>query len=140
MATYKSEKAAATVSARAGLGVVSATAKFSLSAALALNDVMEMVKVPAGATVLDVILHTDDLDTNGTPTITLDVGDGADADYFLSASQVARTGGVARADAATFKPKTYVAEGLIQVTVSAAPATGATSGDVELTVLYTMDR
>jgi hypothetical protein len=44
------------------------------TAALAANDVMEGPVLPAGHVPVDCILDSDDLDTNGAPTLTLDVG------------------------------------------------------------------
>lgn len=43
-------------------------------AALAANDVAEAVILPADCVPVDLILDTDDLDTNGSPTITFDLG------------------------------------------------------------------
>lgn len=113
-----------------------ATVSYSLAAALALNDVLQGPMLQAGSTVVDVTLVTTDLDTNGTPTITLDVGYGADPDYFIAASTVGQAGGIARASAATAQPLTLDSNDTIDVTVHAAPATGATTGTVTLSVFF----
>ena len=109
------------------------TETYEVSTALVINDVIEMVRVPKGAEVVDIILVTDDLDT-GT-ALTLDVGTGDDVDYFIAASTVGRAGGVARASEATAHPLTLSAEDTIDVHVSAAP-TGGGTGTVSLTVLF----
>ncbi len=140
MAILTTNKVAEGVQPRAGIGITSVTGEYNLLAALALNDVIEMVKVPAGATVLDVILVTDDLDAGGAPAITLDVGDGVVPNYYISGSTAGQAGGLERAGALTAHPKTYAAEDTVDVTVSVAPATGATTGKISLTALYTMDK
>ena len=139
MATLQTSKVASTVQARGGTDITAVYATYELGAALALNDVIEMVKVPAGATILDIILHTTDLDTGGSPTITLDVGDGADPDRFMDGLIIGRTGGRAIVDQAGLLHK-YTAEDTIDVLVQAGPATGATSGSIKMVVYYTMQQ
>jgi hypothetical protein len=138
--TFSSSQAAAGVSPKyLHAGAIVRSASYAITAALVVNDVIQMFKLPAGATVHDVILAADDLDTNGTPTIALDVGDATTANRFISASTVARAGGVGRTDQAGGVGYQYSADTMVQVKVSTAPATGATSGNITLTVAYTMD-
>jgi hypothetical protein len=120
-------------------GAIVRSASFALSAALVVNDVIQMFKLPAGATVHEVILASDDLDTNGTPTIKLDVGDATAANRFISQSTVGQAGGVGRTDQAGGVGYKYSADTMLQVKVNTAPATGATTGNVTLTVAYSMD-
>jgi hypothetical protein len=110
---------------------------YSLAAALVINDVIQSALIQAGSTVVDVMVVVSDLDTNGTPLITLDVGYGGDPDYFIAASTIGQTGGVARASAVTALPLTLTTNDTIDVTVKAAPATGATTGTVTITVFFT---
>lgn len=136
-----SDKIAARAPARElHAGVISVTATYTLTAALALNDVIEMVQMPAGSTVVEVILSATDLDTGGSPNITLAVGDGADTDRFITASNIGQTGGLTRLNAHTGHGYTYSNADTIDVLVAAGPATGATTGSIVLTVLYTMDK
>jgi hypothetical protein len=102
---------------------------------LELDDIIQMVKVPKGATVYDVILVSTDVDTNGTPAVKFDVGDGDDDDYYIAASTIGQAGGVARAAALTAKPKTYTQDDTIDLHIDTAAATAAT-GTVSLTVIY----
>lgn len=140
MATLKSNKITANAPARdLPSGVLAVVGTYVLSAALALNDVIQMVKVPQGATILNVILAATDLDTGGSPAIALTVGDGSDADRFITSSTVGQAGGIASLNAAAGAGYKYTATDTIDVTVATGPATGATSGTVTLTVLYTMD-
>lgn len=112
------------------------TGQFTLAAALALNDVLQSPVLSAGSTIVDVMLVTSDLDSNGTPLITLGVGPGTAPTQFIAASTVGQAGGVARANAVTAQPLTLTQDDTIDVTVSAAPATGATTGTVTLHVFF----
>ncbi|MBN3848152.1 hypothetical protein G3N58_15125 [Paraburkholderia sp. Ac-20342] len=116
-------------------GLKCKTMRATLTAALALNDVLTGPKLAAGSTIVDVIIAASDLDSNGAPTITLDVGYGVDPDYFIAASNIGQAGGIARASASTAKPLTLVSDDTIDVTVHAAPATGQ-AGTVDLTVVF----
>lgn len=126
-----------------GVGVVSKTAHYTVAAALVVNDVIQMVTVPANATILEIILAATDLDTDGTPAIVLDVGDGDDTDRFIDGSTIGQGGGVDRLGTGVVGGVaavgyTYAAEDTIDVKVAVAPDAGAT-GTIDLTVLYTMD-
>lgn len=138
MATFNMTRisgANANVGAGDAGGVKAIAASYTTLAALALNDVIQSPTLPVGSTVLDVLLTSTDMDTNGTPLLSLDVGYGGDVDYFVSLSQIGRTGGVVRASAATAKPLVLTTEDTIDVLVSAAPATGVV-GTVSLVVYY----
>lgn len=141
MATLTADKVASTVQPRTvhGATVTQVTSTFALSAALAAADVIELVKVPKGAVILDVVLGVDDLDSGATPAITLTVGDGDDTDRYIESSTVGQAGGVARLDNEVGVGHAYTAEDTIDVTVGTAPATGATTGDVRLVVTYALE-
>lgn len=110
---------------------------YSISAALALNDVIEICKLPARHVIVDAILDTDDLDTNGTPLITLSVGTATTANLLINASTIGRTGGIARMDqAGGARLAEADTDTVIRITVAAAPATGAASGTIGLTLFY----
>lgn len=119
-----------------GHGLKAVAGVFTLAAALALNDVIQSPMLPKGATVIDVIVAVTDLDTGGAPAITLDVGYGGSQNYFVQASTVGQGGGVARASAPTASPLTLTQNDTIDVTIKAAPATGATTGTVSIVVLF----
>ena len=114
-------------------------AVYTLTAALVEADVIKMVPVAAGERVVDLQLISEDLDTHVSPTITLDVGDGVDTDRYIDGSTVAQTGGFERfgaglatdaeAIAANYK---YTEADTIDVIVSAAVATGATTGTIRV--------
>lgn len=137
MATFTTAGAATTVSPFAPVGVLGvASYTLSLTANVTANDVYEMVRLPKGAKIVDVTLSSTDLDTNGTPTITMSVGYGGDDDYFIVASTIGQTGGVARMAAATTGTLlTLTAEDTIDLKFPAVAATFA-AGTVTLTVFY----
>lgn len=114
--------------------------KFTLSAALAINDVIQMCKVQAGARVLNMEIYCDDLDTNGTPTITFDVGDDGDVNRFGEALTLPQAGGFLRGiqTKAGFCYQ-YTDDNTIDIKVLAGPATGTASGDIIMRVTLCMD-
>jgi len=130
--------------------VVAVRAEYSLAAALVINDLIEMVVLPANCVPVDFILDADDLDT-GTPTITFDVdllagtpGDTVLANrtiagaVIFAASTVAQAGGLVRPTLVTalrIAPDKAL-DRSIGILVKAAPATGTTTGKIGLTMLY----
>lgn len=124
---------------------------YDFTAAASAADIVNICKVPAGATVIGGFLQGADLDT-GIETLELDVGwaangtDSADPDGFLNS-------GVITGDTITeLKPvagiympfanivqdsgyKTFAAETTITVTVTAAAASGGT-GKIKVVVWY----
>lgn len=155
MATLTGSKAAATAPTpgvpipNGTLGV--AWGVYTFSAAASAADIVNICKVPAGATVIGGFLQGADIDT-GTEALELDVGwaangtDVADPDGFLDS-------GVVSGDAiAEFRPvagiyypfaniiqsagfKTFAAETTITVTVTAAANAGGT-GLIKVVVFY----
>ena len=125
--------------ARSGIGLMEETATYTLTAALALNDVIQMVRIPQNATIISMTLSADDLDSNGSPAIVLDVGDGSDTDRFIDGSTIGQAGGVEPAiNNKAGHLHQYTSEDTIDVLVQVAPATGATSGTIKLSVIYTL--
>lgn len=133
MATYETTQVASSrppaTSTSAGQAVFT-YGQFTVATALALNDVIRLCQLPPGHVPVDFILDTDDLDTNGTPTIVVKAGiEGlGSANQFLNASTVGQAGGVARADQIGFSriAPTETKRNVI-ITVTTGPATGATS-------------
>ena len=111
--------------------------KYSLLAALVINDTIGLCKLPAGHVPVDFILDSDDLDTNGTPLITLSAGIvGGDTDAFFSTNDVAKAGGIARMDALAGRRLAPTnTERVVGLLVVAAPATGTASGVIKGTLI-----
>ncbi|MCA1490083.1 hypothetical protein I6F11_04015 [Ensifer sp. NBAIM29] len=121
-----------------------------LAAAPSAGDILELAMIPAGTRVVDMILDSDDLDTNGTPTMTMDVGimsgdfgsdDGArtcGAEFF-SASTLGQAGGVERPSLKTaFRTIKSGKDRSIGVKFPAAAATFA-AGKIGLTVIVSTE-
>lgn len=110
--------------------------QFVTTAALANTDVIQMVPVQPGERVIGGWVICPDLDTGGSPTVTIDVGDGDDPDRFVDGSTVPRTGGLiefgegvaATAAGATAFDKVYTVADTIDITISAAVATAPAAG------------
>lgn len=122
----------------------------AFSSAPAVNDILELAALPAGARVVDMVLESDDLDSNGTPLVSFDVGimSGNWGDEsqsrtvgaeFFSADTVARAGGVSRPTLRTaFRTAPASNDRSIGLKIAAAAATFQ-AGTVALTVSYTTD-
>lgn len=114
---------------------------------LVANNIVEMAPIPPGLVPVDMILDSDDLDTDGTPAVTLDVGimSGAFGDpaqdrtcgaEFFSGATVGQAGGVARPTlASAFRVAAAQSVRSIGIKVATAPD-AAQAGTVGLTVLY----
>jgi hypothetical protein len=112
MALYKSDQATGrrTVATPFQAGVAGIRFEYIIEANLNAGDVIYMGDFPANKlTATDLILISDDLDSSGSPTITLSAGVlsadksamGAGAnDTWISAATVGQTGGVARSSTA----------------------------------------
>jgi hypothetical protein len=118
--------------------VYTAYSSYSITTAFVLNDVIEMLRVPAGARITGVTLKTSDLDTS--TGIVLDVGDAADTDRLIDGATIGQTGGTTSSlVSSTGQFYKYTSETVISVLVQvAATGTAATSGTVELAVSYVL--
>lgn len=119
---------------------------YIVAAGLAINDVVEMSILPAGYVPTAVKLATEDLDSNVTPTVTLDVGvvsgtpgalDNARTcgNEAIAASAVGQTGGVAvdnKADFSLLAPSTV--DRSIGVKLAAGAATLVVGARIRMTV------
>lgn len=120
-------------------GVTVVQSKFTLSAAFVINDVVKFMTIPANVYITGIRLDVPQLDTNGVPTITLDVGDAGNAARYISQSTIGQTGGIVSEGVAGTIGYTSTSPIVMQMKVHAAPATGATSGTCVLQVSYTAD-
>jgi len=133
-----------------GSEILSVRMEYSLAAALALNDVIEMGLLPEDHVPVDWDVDTDDLDTNGAPAIAFDVGilnagktavSTAAADggaKWAAGLTTAQAGGLVRAAATAHKrvtpsPTSRRSVGLV---IGTGPATGAATGKIALTLHY----
>lgn len=113
--------------------------EYTILAALVINDKVNLFYLPKNARVIGGFIKSDDLDSNGTPLVTLDVGDAGSATRYFSASTVAQAGGVDATMAATGVDYLNTARTLVFLTVHAAPATSATTGTIVVSFTYTVE-
>ncbi len=133
------------VQPRSGLGFCSVSGTYTFLAALVDEDVIQLVKIPAGATILDWIL---DIPATGLDTgtaIVFDLGDASSTGRFAtgcvqgrsSAGAIVRPGSTGGVPGST--QYAYTADDTIDFHVTTAPTTGVASGVLKLTVFYTFD-
>jgi hypothetical protein len=123
-----------------GLGgrtIHSARGEYTISAALALNDTIQLFDLPPRARVVGGFVKSDDLDSGGT-ALRLDIGEAGDVDRFLvgAAGTPGPVAGVANTLAATGYDYVTTKKTRVFGTVSAAPTTGATTGALVVVLHY----
>lgn len=118
--------------------VLVAYAEVPTTAALTTADTLNFFYLPAGTRVLFSVLESTDIDTNGTPTITLNVGDAGSASRLFAASTVGQAGTAATQTAVGGLGYKYTSKTLISAVPAANAATGA-AGTVGLTVFYVVE-
>jgi hypothetical protein len=120
---------------------------YELAANPTAADIIEFCKLPAGAVVVGGTLYGDDLDTNVSPELDIDIGWADDTDGFLNSgayegaavAQLKPEAGIMVPLFGTLKdgPVSFAAETTIIGTVNVDAATGGT-GTISLVLYYTM--
>lgn len=141
MATYTSDNVRLKqgVSAGGSAGSVKvAYAEVTCGAAPSTSDTIEFFYLPAGARVLHATIEATDMDTNVSPTLTINVGDSGDADRIFAASTVGQAGTASTAAAVAGAGYKYSSKTLITGTAANNAATGA-AGTIYLWIMYVTD-
>lgn len=140
MATYSATNYATTPASSHGFAnnVKVLKATVACAAAPATTDTINFGYLPANATVLLGVLESTDMDTNGAPTLTINVGDSGSASRYFSASTVGQAGTLSSAIATTGHAYKTTAKTLITGVAANNAATGA-AGTLYLTLFYTVD-
>ena len=133
------------VQPKSGIGFCSVSATYTFLAALVINDVIRMVKIPAGATILDWILDIPASGFDTQATVVWQMGDGDSTGRFAtgcvqgrsSAGAIVRPGSTGTVIGST--QYQYTAEDTIDIKITTGPGVGVASGTVKLTVFYTLD-
>jgi hypothetical protein len=101
--------------------------RFSITSTSAFNsaDVLNFGTVPKGFRLLGAVLESSDIDTNGSPTVTINIGDAGSASRIFSAATVGQAGGVTSTIAAAGNDFQFTDDTLIVGAFAAGPATGA---------------
>src|SRR3989304_9872974 len=133
-------KAGGGIQPGAGLGLCSISGSYTMLAAFLDEDIVHLVKIPAGATILELILDVPPL--TGQADVTWDLGDGTDSGRFISGGPAGRSsaGAIVRTTVVGSSQYKYTAENTIQFKIKTVPgATAVTAATIKLTALYTMD-
>ena len=134
MPTYTSKQYANSPGVSVGAHPGNAVAfywEITTTAALTTSDPLVFGVVPKGFRLLSAVLEATDQDS-GT-TVTLNIGDAADADRIFATSTVAQAGTVDRAMAATGQGHLYTADTIITGVAAAGPATS--TGTITLALI-----
>jgi hypothetical protein len=113
--------------------------EYTISAALVINDIVNLFYLPPRARIIGGFIKSADLDSNVSPAVTLDVGDAGDPDRYFAASTVGQAGGVDATMAATGVDYLNTARTLVYLTVHAAPATSASTGTIVVSITYCVE-
>ena len=137
MATRSSSKVAAGTPAKGlSVGLVAVTATYSVAAATSLSagDVIQMVNVPKGATVIYVAL------SGGSGDALCSLGDGVSDTRYLAYSSMGSVTSVVRTITlnASNVPYVYSTDDTIDVFVSTV-SVGTITGGFNLTILFSKD-
>jgi len=137
MATRTSSKVGTGTPAKAlSAGLVAVTASFSVGAAQSLSagDVIQMVNVPKGATVVYVAL------SGGSGDALVALGDGVDNDRYLAHATMASASTVVRTITlhASNVPYVYSVDDTIDIYVSTV-SVGTITGGFNMTVIFSKD-
>lgn len=110
-----------------GRSIKAERAEFTLTAALALNDTIELFKLHPRFRVTGGLIKATDLDSGGA-AIRIDVGDAGDPDRYFAASDVGAAGTVSTTMAATGVDYLNPKYNTVLATVSTGPTGGAATG------------
>jgi len=102
-----------------------------VAADLVTTNSVAAFKLPPGFVAMSIYAGATDMDTNGTPTLTISVGDAASANRFLSASTIGQAGTTTSTIATTGFLFQTTAETTVLVSFPAAAATAA-AGTLDL--------
>ncbi len=140
MATYSASGYLTKPAAALGLAqnVQCLYAEVAPSAALTTSDVFNFGYLPINARVVGAFIEASDLDTNGSPTLTLNVGDSGDADRYFAASTVGQAGTASTALAVTGLGYKTTAKTLVTGAPAANAATGV-AGTISVGILYVVE-
>jgi len=118
----------------AGISTISYFMSLTSTAAFANGDVLNFGMVPKGFRLLYACLESTDIDTNGSPTVTINIGDSGSATRIFSGSTIGQAGGITNTQATTGNGFLFTSDTLIVGAFGAGPATGAI-GTIDLTLI-----
>jgi hypothetical protein len=96
-----------------------------LAADAATGNTVQVVKAPKGFVLTGVYLALTDIDTNGSPTVSVTLGDAGDDDRFVAASNIGQAGGSTTTLASTGLYYEFTADTDIALKFATGSATAA---------------
>jgi hypothetical protein len=134
--TYVSPKVSLGIQPKATrVGLVAVSGVYSFAAvSYTAGDVIQMVKVPAGAAVVSMTIGAN---TGVAGSVT--VGDGVNANRYNTGYAFATSAAAAGINGHSYIPYVYSTDDTIDLTVSVSVTGSLGSGYVALTVIYSMD-
>ena len=116
------------------VGLVAVTSTYSVAAATSLSagDVIQMIKVPANATLVYMGV------SGGSGDALVTVGDGVDDDRYLSAVTMSSAQPTMRTINTNYVPYTYSTDDTIDISVSTV-SVGTITGGFNLIAIFTMN-
>ena len=137
MATLTATAAQSTVPAKYRIaGAITRVVKYTVNPALSAGDVIQMVRIPNGATVTDVAFWTD-LFGGGNATIT-GVGDGGSNNRYIASASTSASIAIALIMVPGSIGYSYSAEDTIDITIGTVTSASAV-GELSLRISYTLD-
>ena len=137
MATLTASAAQSTVPAKAiHRGTVERVVSYTCNPALSAGDVIQMLRVPAGATILSLRFWTD-LFGGGNATIT-GIGDGNSATRFMGSASTSNSLAASLFITPQAQGYSYSVEDTIDITIGTVTSASAV-GTLSIFVAYTMD-
>ena len=136
MATYTSNACASTVQPRSGIGLQSFTHKHTVATALVASDIVQLVPVPLGACIQEIIISCD---ASLGSTLTAELGDDGDTDRFIASATFAQGAAqtATRLTAVAGHGYVYTADNTIDLKINTAAA-GTTGAIITTTIIYSM--
>jgi hypothetical protein len=127
------------VQPRTPLGLCSVSGEYTTLVDLIDEDVINLVKLPAGATVLEVILDVPPLTDAASGA--WDLGDATVTGRFIAGGTAGQssTGAIVRLTVVGSSQYKYTVDTFIQFQVKTVPGATQAQGTIKLTVIYTMD-
>lgn len=98
---------------------------------VAVGNIVKAFVVPAGFVATGIIAVATDMDTNGSPTLALSVGDAASGTRYLSSSNIGQAGTTTQTLASTGLLFAYTVDTEILITATTGAATAA-AGTLDL--------
>lgn len=149
MATaFKGTAAATGIPAEQSIRENTVAGQYAVLAALVVNDTIDLCPLPAGCMLTQAGIIVPDLDSNGTPLLAFDLQYKTLTTKIITAAIIGQAAGIVAWPAVVVAatngtvgagPGLLSAADTLQLLVSIAPATGATSGTIKYWVKYTTD-